>query len=264
MDYVWLCLSALAAGAVNAVAGGGTLLTFPVLESVLAAEFTVLVAAKLANGTSTVALFPGSFGSVWGYRQQLAACKHWIIWLTPPSILGGALGTWLVDDSFHFVVPWLILLAAVLFLLQPTIARLMKHQASALREPSPRLLAGIVGVQFLIGVYGGYFGAGIGILMLSSLSFLGVKDIHHLNALKTALAFAMNLVSALIFIARGLVRWDYALAMAFAAIIGGYVGARLSLRLRPIYVRWIVIAIGFGLATYYFMKPWLLSSGSES
>jgi uncharacterized protein len=263
MDYVWLCMSAIAAGAVNAIAGGGTLLTFPVLESVLAAEMALVLAAQLANGTSTVALFPGSFASVWGYRQQLPACKRWIVWLTAPSVFGGALGTSLVGDSFRFIVPWLILLAAVLFLLQPTIAKLMKHQAEALREPSPRLLAVIVGVQFLIGVYGGYFGAGIGILMLSSLSFLGLKDIHHLNALKTTLAFAMNFVSAIVFIARGLVRWDYALAMAFAAIIGGYVGARLSLRLRPIYVRWIVIAIGFGLSAYYFAKPWLLPPSAD-
>jgi len=265
MEYVWLCLSAIAAGAVNAIAGGGTLLTFPVLENILTADLAPLIAveaaliaaAQIANGTSTVALFPGSFASVWGYRKKLPACKRWIVWLTAPSILGGALGTLLVGDAFRFVVPWLILLAAVLFLLQPTIARLMKHQASALREPSPRLFAAIVGVQFLIGVYGGYFGAGIGILMLSSLSFLGLEDIHHLNALKSTLAFAMNLVSACIFSMRGLVQWEYALAMALAAILGGYFGAHFALRLRPIYVRWIVIAIGFGLAAYYFVKPWL-------
>lgn len=264
MDYVWLCLSAIAAGAVNAIAGGGTLLTFPVIEGVLAAELTLVAAAKIANGTSTVALFPGSFASVWGYRKQLPACKRWILWLTAPSVLGGALGTSLVGDSFRFVVPWLILSAAILFLMQPTIARAFRHQASALHEPSPRMLAMIVCVQFLIGIYGGYFGAGIGILMLSSLSFLGLEDIHHLNALKSTLAFAMNIVSALVFTWRGLVRWEYALAMACAAIIGGYVGARLSLRLRPIYVRWIVIAIGFGLAAYYFAKPWLTAATLEA
>jgi uncharacterized membrane protein YfcA len=267
MNYLWLCLSAAAAGAVNAIAGGGTLLTFPVLERVLTADLAALMtaelaliqAAKFANATSTVALFPGSFASVWGYRKQLPACKRWIVWLTAPSLLGGALGALLVGDSFRFIVPWLILLAAILFTLQPTIARMLKHQASVLHQPSTRMMIGIVCVQFLIGIYGGYFGAGIGILMLSSLSFLGLEDIHHLNALKSTLAFAMNTVAAILFIARGMVQWEYALAMALAAIVGGYVGARLSLRLRPIYVRWIVIGIGFGLAAYYFAKPWLMA-----
>ena len=247
MEFVYLCLAAAAAGAVNAVAGGGTLLTFPALTSV--------VPAAIANGTSTVALFPGSLASVWGYRQQLRACKHWLIWLTPPSILGGGIGASLVEEeSFKTLIPYLILLAAVLFMLQPTIARLLKKQTAALQRPSPSLLAGIVIAQFFIGVYGGYFGAGIGILMLSSLSFLGLEDIHQTNALKSFLAFWMNIVAAMLFAARGLVVWDYALAMAVAAIIGGYFGARLSLLLRPMIVRWIVIVIGFSLALYYFAK----------
>ena len=254
MEYLWLCLSAVAAGAVNAVAGGGTLLTFPTLVAVLTAH-RFLDPASLANGTSTVALFPGSFASVWGYRRRMQGCKRWIVWLTPPSVVGGALGAWLVEEnSFSILIPYLILLAAVLFLLQPTIARVLKHQAAALRDPSRKTLIGIVVVQFFIGVYGGYFGAGIGILMLSSLSFLGLADIHQTNALKTFLAFSMNIVAAGVFIAKDLVRWEYALAMAIAAILGGYFGARLSLLLRPAIVRWIVIVIGFSLAAYYFAQ----------
>jgi uncharacterized membrane protein YfcA len=257
MDYFWLCLSAVAAGAVNAVAGGGTLLTFPTLISVLSAHYAN--AASVANGTSTVALFPASFASVWGYRQKMIACRRWAIWLAPPSILGGGVGALLVEEaSFRRLIPWLILLAAVLFLLQPTIARLLKRQAVGLPgseyRPRPRakVLACIVGFQFLVGVYGGYFGAGIGILMLSSLAFLGLNDIHENNALKSFLAFCINIVAACLFIVRGLVAWEYALVMMAAAIVGGYVGARLSLLLRPAIVRWIVIVIGFSLATYYF------------
>jgi uncharacterized membrane protein YfcA len=252
MEYLWLCLSAVAAGAVNAVAGGGTLLTFPTLAGVLAAHHFA-EAASLANGTSTVALFPGSIASVWGYRKQMHACKRWLVWLTPPSVVGGALGALLVqEESFKLVIPWLILLAAILFLLQPTIARLLKHQAAALRDPSRKVLVGIIVIQFFIGIYGGYFGAGIGILMLSSLSFLGLEDLHHTNSLKSFLAFSMNVVAAAVFIYRGFVVWEYAVAMAVAAIVGGYLGARWSLRLHPVVVRWIVIAIGFGLAAYYF------------
>ncbi len=248
MEYLWLCLSALAAGIVNAVAGGGTLLTYPVLESV--------IPAHLANATSTVALFPGTCASVWGYRRKLPACKKWIAWLSAPSLIGGVLGASLVrEGSFKVVIPYLILLAAVLFLLQPTLARLFRIQAAALQAPGPGLLAAIVVMQFLIGVYGGYFGAGIGILMLSSLSFLGLKDIHETNALKSYLALCMNTVAAGVFVWQGFVHWPYALAMAAAAILGGYVGARFSLLLKPIVVRWIVIVIGFGLAAYYFAMP---------
>jgi uncharacterized protein len=226
--------------------GGGTLLTFPALESVLRS-------AALANATSTVALFPGSLASSWGFRRQMAACRRWILWLTIPSLLGGALGAYLVEESsFRQVIPWLILLAALLFLLQPSRARLFRHQAAALREPSRRVLFAILVVQFFIGIYGGYFGAGIGILMLTSLSFLGLEDIHQLNALKTVLAFCMNVVAAGLFIARDWVSWDYALAMAGAAILGGYLGARLSLLMPRGTVRWIVIIIGFVLAAYYF------------
>jgi uncharacterized membrane protein YfcA len=271
MHYFWLCLSAAAAGAVNAVAGGGTLLTFPAL--------TAVVPVDVANGTSTVALFPGSLASVWGYRKQMAACKRWIIWLAPPSIVGGALGASLVEEqSFRVIIPWLILLAATLFLLQPTIARLFRSlpsppgrgaggEGESLSSPHPqplsqgergeigaRTLAVLVIAQFLIGVYGGYFGAGIGILMLSSLSFLGLKDIHETNALKSFLALCMNIVAAGVFMAKGLVQWDYAVAMALAAIAGGYFGARFSLLLRPAIVRWIVIVIGFSLAAYYFAR----------
>jgi uncharacterized membrane protein YfcA len=250
MEYLWLCMSAVGAGAVNAIAGGGTLVTFPVL--------TTVVLYRLANATSTVALFPGSFASVWGYRDRLQACRRWIIILSAPSLLGGAVGAllliWHAENTFRRVVPWLILLAAILFLLQPTVARLLKAQSAALHEPSRKMIAAIVVIQFLIGVYGGYFGAGIGILMLSALSFLGLESIHEINALKSTLAFLMNTVAAILFMARGMVEWQYAIPMALAAIVGGYFGARLSLLLRPSIVRWIVIVIGFGLAGYYFVK----------
>src|SRR5262245_54181629 len=159
MEYFWLCASAMAAGVVNAVAGGGTLLTYPALECVLA--------AKLANATSTVALFPGTAASVWGYRRQLPACKKWVLWLSAPSLMGGAIGAYLVDDSFRYIIPYLILLAAILFTLQPTLAALFKRQASAIAEPGPALLAGIVIAQFAIGVEGGYVGGGIGLSLLS-------------------------------------------------------------------------------------------------
>jgi uncharacterized membrane protein YfcA len=252
--YFALCLSALAAGAVNAVAGGGTLLTFPVLLAI--------ISPVMANGTSTVALMPGSLASAWGYRREMRACRQWLALLIVPSILGGAAGTLLVllldEHVFGAMVPWLILTAAVLFLVQPALRRLMKRHE---HEPGPAgaTLAGIVVGQFFIAVYGGYFGAGIGILMLSSLAFLGLDSIHHVNALKTFLAMCINGTAAVLFIARAEVHWPYALSMMAAAIVGGYVGARLSLRLHPAAVRWVVIVIGFALAAYEFYRDWVRS-----
>jgi uncharacterized membrane protein YfcA len=245
MDYVWLCLAAVSAGIINSVAGGGTLLTYFALTNV--------VAPHIANATSTVALFPGSFASAWGYRQKLPACRRWLLWLTGPSLIGGAIGALLVEErTFRAVIPYVILTAALLFLLQPTIARVLKRQTEGMHEPSGKLLAGIVVMQLLIGVYGGYFGAGIGILMLSSLSFLGLEDIHHTNALKSFLAFSMSVVAAILFVVRDMVAWKYGLPMALAAIVGGYAGARMALLIKPVYVRWIVIMVGFALAGYYF------------
>lgn len=250
MVYLLLILSALVAGVINAIAGGGTLLTFPALLSVLS--------ERPANQTSTWALLPGTVASAWGYRSELAGCERWVKWLTLPSLLGGAIGalllTRLEERYFKAVVPWLVLLAAVLFLLQPRLAHYFRtHQAG---PPSGVRLAVIVFAQFLIGIYGGYFGAGIGILMLSSLGFLGLKNIHQMNALKSYLAFCMNGVAAFWFLFNGEVVWTYGLLMAAAGIVGGYTGARLALRVKPVVIRWIVIVIAFSLAAYFFHRQY--------
>jgi uncharacterized membrane protein YfcA len=251
MIDVWLALSAIGAGMMNAIAGGGTLLTFPALMTT--------VTAVEANVTSTVALMPGSCASAWGYRRQLAECGQWVWLLSIPSVIGGAIGSllliWLDPRVFKVVVPWLVLLAATLFLLQPYLAKwMLRHRTEG--PPTRRALAIIVICQFFISVYGGYFGAGIGILMLSSLGFLGLANIHQMNSLKTLLAFEINFVSVIFFILDGKIVWRFAILMAVAAIAGGYFGARLALRIKPIYVRWIVIVIGFSLAGYFFWRNW--------
>ena len=165
--YLILCISAVAAGVVNAVAGGGTLLTFPVL---LAALGSTDEATVIANATSTVALVPGSIASIWGYRREVVHMRRWAMILAGPSLLGGCIGSLLVimqpAKVFANLVPWLILAAAMLFALQPKIARwtgVGQHHET----PSGGSLAGIIAFQFLVSVYGGYFGAGAGILMLT-------------------------------------------------------------------------------------------------
>ena len=244
----WLCLSALAAGAVNSIAGGGTLLTFPAL--------TAWVSYEAANATSTVALVPGSVAAAWGYRREFAGLRRWALLLAGPSLVGGAVGTLLViwfPDAFAALVPWLILAAALLFLLQPALGRL--RSAGKLRgEPTAGTRAAIAVFQFLVAVYGGYFGAGIGILMISSLSLMGTGTIHHMNALKTLLAACINGVSVVVWVLNHKVEWRFVPVMAGAAVVGGYFGARVARRLPRGVVRWVVIVIGFTLAAYYFSK----------
>jgi uncharacterized membrane protein YfcA len=247
--YLGLALAAVGAGAVNSMAGGGTLLTFSAL---LAAN----VASVVANATSTVALVPASLAGAWGYRHDLRTVRRWVPLLTVPSLAGGLVGSLLVallDQSyFDALVPWLILTAALLFLFQPILTRPTSQAA-----PKAGIVAAVVCFQFLVAVYGGYFGAGIGILMLSSLGMMGLSDIHAMNGLKNFLAFCINGVSVAVFVVSGLVRWELVAVMMPAAIAGSYVGARLVRRLDRGVVRWMVIAIGFGLAAYYFRQRWV-------
>jgi len=255
-SWIFLCVSAFLAGAVNSIAGGGTLLTFPALLWVLG---PASVSSVIANATSTVAIFPGSVASAWGYRQELKLVRHWLIRLTIPSFAGAILGTALVaqrdPNEFRVLVPWLILGATLLFIAQPLLARVKGLRT----EPNENLTkigyASIVVFQFFIALYGGYFGAGIGILMLSALSLLGIQDIHRLNALKTYLASAINLISVAMFIAFGLVDWSLAGPMIFSSIAGGYLGARAARRLNRKWVRYMVIAIGLTVSFYYLIQP---------
>jgi uncharacterized membrane protein YfcA len=251
LTFTLLCLAALVAGAVNSIAGGGTLLTFPALLRV--------VGAVEANATSTFALLPGSFAGAVGYWTELKACRRLIAWLIAPSLLGGLVGSRLVTEFppevFERLIPWLILSASVLFLIQGPLKRwtgMGEHS-----RPRGLTLAAVVAAQFLIAVYGGYFGAGIGILMLSVLPFMGTRNIHETNAAKTFLAAVINFVTILNFVIEKKVVWSYALAMAVAAIAGGYVGARLARRLPAVYVRGLVIAIGFSLGGYYLWKEFV-------
>lgn len=249
-----LCLASLLAGAVNSVAGGGTLLTFPALTLVLGPSAPALV---MANATSTVALFPGSLAAIWGYRRELSGMRPWIAPLIIPSLIGGGIGTWLVaqrdSKEFELLVPWLILTATTLFMLQPTISRwtgIGKPHAAA----SIATRIGIILFQFLIAVYGGYFGAGIGILMLSALALMGMSDIHRMNGVKTLLASAINGVSVAMFIWFDKVNWSLAVPMVISSIVGGYVGATVARRLNKNVVRYAVVAIGLVLSAYYFVR----------
>ena len=243
-SWIFLCIAAFAAGAVNSVAGGGTLLTFPSLLGVLN--------PVAANATSTCALFPGSLASGLGYRTELAQCRPHLIRLLPPSLIGGLIGSLLVtrlpERVFASAIPWLLIGASILLLLQRPIARYFGAQPHD--APTPKTIAIIVFFQLLVGIYGGYFGAGIGILMLSSLAFMGIPNIHQMNAVKSVLAAAMNGTTIFIFLLAGVIVWKYAIAMGIAGTLGGYAGARVARRVKPEFIRVLVVCVGFAVALY--------------
>jgi uncharacterized membrane protein YfcA len=255
-ELVWLCLAALAAGAVNSIAGGGTLLTFPALLAGLS-YLGAADAAVVANATSTVALVPGSLAGAWGYRREMKRARRWLYLLVGPSLAGGVIGALLVTrlDPAYFaaLVPWLLLTAALLFLAES----LLPNKAAAdsgQRPPSAGATAGILVFQLVVAVYGGYFGAGASILILGALAALRVGDVNQMNALKTVLGSCINGISVVVFIADRKVAWRYALPMAAAAILGGYLGARLALVIRPRFTKLLISAIGLGLAAYFFLR----------
>jgi len=260
LDFAWLCITAALAGGVNALAGGGTLLTFPALFAALGPTNAVM-----ANGTSTVALAPASFSSAWAYRKELAKEWRWLKLLIAPSLIGGVIGTLLVtrlpDRYFSMLIPWLILGASALFALQPLLSKKKGDLPADGKEPKPApdsklRLAVAVFFQLLIAIYGGYFGAGIGILMLTGLGLMGLKNMHEMNAIKTVLAGCINGMSVAIFVWEGKVNWPIALMMMVTSIIGGYLAASYGRRLKPIYIRYFVIAMGFILSAWFFYGQW--------
>ena len=176
--------------------------------------------------------------------------------LLPPSLIGGIIGSILLirlpEKVFAELVPWLLILASTLLMLQRPLTRYLGAHRQA--NPSKSTLVSIFFFQLLVGIYGGYFGAGIGILMLSSLAFTGISDIHSMNAVKTVLSTTINGITAVILAYAGAVKWQYAIVMAVAAIVGGYAGARVSRRMPASYVRAIVVAIGFAVAAYSWSK----------
>lgn len=259
--YGLLALTAFLAGVLNSIAGGGTLLTFPTLMKVLAPLGPE--GAAIANATSTVALMPGALAGTYGYRAELAGLKRLTLGMLPACIIGGGIGSGLLyayPNEFRPLVPWLILSAALLFMIQPVVTRIIRRKQMAQQvtgeqdKPSTGKLIGLYLFQLMVAIYGGYFGAGIGILMLTALGFMAIGNIHQMNAVKTLLSASINAVAVVVFVLGGMVYWPFAITMAVTAILGGYVGARVARRFPPVIVRWMVVAIGFGLAIYYFTR----------
>ena len=247
-EFVLAGLSAMAAGAINALAGGGTLITFPML--------TFLgVPAVAANVTNTVALCPGYFGGTLAQWKDLRGQKDRLWLIVPASVVGGVLGGFLLlqtgERLFRELVPYLILLASALLAVQdPVRAWLTRrlgegHSGTGLE----RLTWLPVG---LASIYGGYFGAGLSVIVLSALGLTLDDSLTRLNALKQAVAFTVNVAAAIFFLFSGQVLWVAALVMALGALIGGVLGGRLAGHIKPSTLRWTVVVIGVIISIIYF------------
>jgi len=241
-------IAGVVAGMINSVAGGGTLLSFPALVWIGRDPI-------VANVTNTLSLWPGSLGAMLGFRRELGDGRRWMALLTAPSVIGGLVGAMLLlqtpSRTFAAIVPYLILFATLLFAAQEPLTRWLRPAGAGAHAAAHTARRGwMVPVlfQFLVAVYGGYFGAGIGILMLAALGLLGLTDIHQMNGLKNFFAMCINLIAALYFVFWGPVSWPDALVMATGAMAGGYGGAGLGRRLGREFVRRAVVVIGFGMA----------------
>lgn len=262
--YVLFFVATVVAGAINALAGGGGLITFTLLM--------LVVSPVAADATSAIALLTAYPTAVWRTRGELAEVPpRWIWLLLIPSVLGGLLGalllSWSNDRNFVVLVPWLVLVATLLILLRPILVS-QGSSGEDHRQPQLSPVYGAVAVVsvFLVALYGGYFGAGIGILMISALSLMRLGDIRRVVALKNLLTGCLRGVAVVALVAEDLVDWRYGLPMAVGGLVGGYLGGMVSGRANRAVVRWVVIGLGFGVAAYYFWRlygPSVMHVGGE-
>ena len=245
-----LAAAALAAGLVNALAGGGSLLSFPALT---AAGLPALV----ANLTNTVALTPGHLGAILGQRQQLQSQGRRLATLLPAAGLGGLVGALLLlhtsERLFYSLVPWLLLLGSGLLGAQQPLSRWIQTRLQGRGHTLPERLA--IAPILLASIYGGYFGAGLGVILLAVLALTLDDSLTRLNGLKQALSLATNATAACVFAGSGQVHWGAAALMAAGALVGGAVGGRLAGKVNPEALRALVVIAGVALAVVYFRHP---------
>jgi uncharacterized protein len=249
-ELILVCLAAVAGGFVNAIAGGGTLITFPMLTAVGVPPVT-------ANVTNTVALCLGYVGGTYAQRRDLQRQQKRMWMLLPTGILGGITGGILLlstsDVTFRKLIPYLILTAVILLAFQDQMRNAVMARMNGSGRPQPHE-AWAMPLIFLAAIYGGYFGAGLGVMMLAVLGIVLDDSLTRLNALKQSLSFVINIAAAVFFLYSGKVLWTAAAVMAVGALAGGVLGGRVASRIQPIVLRWIVIAVGLIVAIVYFAR----------
>jgi len=252
---VLLFFSAAIGGGLNAVAGGGSFLTLPAL-------IVAGVSPVVANATSTLALWPASISSTFAYRGDIKTSRRWLLILGLTSVAGGLAGAQLLvrtsDSSFLRLLPWLMLVAAMTFTfgnkLRPkrtTDDGSHRFERGGAWHPS---MIAIVAIQVVIAAYGGYFGGGMGIMMLASFALAGMSNIHEMNGLKALLGVSINGLALLTFVLSGAIQWKYGLTMAAGGILGGYSTAAFARKLEPRYIRIFVIVVGWLMTAYFFLR----------
>ena len=246
-----LFCAALVGGAINSVAGGGSFVSFPAL-------LFVGMPPVNANATNTVALWPGQVASIGAYRRQLSTLSlRTMMPLLITGVLGGLGGAWILlktpQQTFMMLVPWLMLSATIIFAMSGKVTQWVRRRAAS-GEHHEFATGRAVAFQIFIAFYIGYFGAGAGILILAMLALLGMEEIHTMNALKALLTTISNGVAMLLFVFSHAVYWPETVLMVIASMLGGYFGAHLAQKTKPENVRAIVIAIGFTLSAYFFVR----------
>ncbi len=250
INFILAGLAAIAAGAINALAGGGTLITFPTLVA-------LGIPTVAANVTNTVALCPGYIGGTLAQRDDLKGQKT-RMWITiPAGAIGGLVGGFLLlntgEKLFRELVPFLILIASLLLAVQDPVKSWLTRRAEKNRSTntSERWAALPVG---LAAIYGGYFGAGLSVIVLATLGLVIEDTLTRLNAIKQAIGFAVNVAAAIFFVFSGQVVWGIAAVMAVGALVGGSLGGRLAGKVKPATLRWIVVVIGIAVSIIYFIR----------
>ncbi|MFC5300427.1 sulfite exporter TauE/SafE family protein [Azospira restricta] len=254
-SFALIAAGAFLAGGMNAIAGGGTFFSFPAL---LAAG----VPPVTANASNTVALWPASLSSAWAYRREVMKHKKWALILIAVSFVGGICGGLLLlatsNAAFAKLIPWLLLVATALFAFSGQVQRIVgwiKGKLGAAQSNEPGSIGGAA-FQLVVAIYGGFFGAGLGILTLAALAIQGFRDMQELNALKNVASAVNYTVAAITFIVAGAISWPHTLVMLATAMIGGYAGASLARRLPALWLRRLVVTVGASLTAIYFFKTY--------
>ena len=238
-------------GALNSVAGGGSFIAFPALL------FTGVPPIP-ANATNTIALWTAAAASGGAYRKRLNIARRLMVPLFTASLMGGIIGALLLlktpAHTFMRVLPWLTLGATLLFAFGKKIAGSRKSITD--HEATSTALIGATFFQFAVAIYGGYFGGGMGIVMLAMLAALGMTDIHAMNALKSVMGFVINGVAVVTFVIARAVYWKHGLIMIAGGILGGYLGAHYAQKVPQVWIRWFVVVVGAGMTVYFFWKSY--------
>jgi uncharacterized protein len=248
---IFLFVAGILGGALNAVAGGGSFLTFPAL-------LFVGVPPIPANATNALALWTGATASGGAYRNRLDVPRKMLLPLLAAGVFGGIGGAFLLlrtpAHTFMRVLPWLMLGATLLFIFGNRLAR--RRPAGDRHEVTIAAIAGASIFELIIAVYGGYFGGGMGIVNLAMMAAIGMTDIHAMNALKSILGVAINSVAAMVFVVKGAIYWRQGIVVIAGALIGGYFGAHYAQKLPQAWVRGFVILVGIGMTAYFFVRAY--------